>query len=125
MSRSGRVVGAAACGIALLLGAVHAQSYGVPKLAWGDPDFEGAWTNATLTVLQRAPELAAKPFFTPEEAAAFDQQRAAMVQQRIQRGQLAVPLHQHPSTVGRPRPPGQAAAKGAGNGIYAGRRASY
>jgi hypothetical protein len=75
MSRSACVVGAAACGVALLLGAVHAQSYGVPKLAWGDPDFEGAWTNATLTVLQRAPEHATKPIFTPEEAAAFDRQR--------------------------------------------------
>jgi hypothetical protein len=35
------------------------------------------WSNATLTPLQRAPELAAKPFFTPEEAAAFDKQRVA------------------------------------------------
>jgi hypothetical protein len=45
------------------------------RLPWGDPDFEGIWTNATLTTLQRAPELGTKAFFTPEEAAAWEKQR--------------------------------------------------
>ena len=45
------------------------------RLPWGDPDLEGIWTNATLTPLQRAPELGTKEFFTPDEAAAFDKQR--------------------------------------------------
>jgi hypothetical protein len=54
-----------------------AQSPRGPRTSWGDPDLQGLWSNATLTPLQRAPELPAKPFFTPEEAAAFDKQRVA------------------------------------------------
>ncbi len=52
---------------------VSAQT--APRLPWGDPDLEGIWTNATLTTLQRAPELGTKAFFTPEEAAAWEKQR--------------------------------------------------
>ena len=55
------------------LGAAGAQS--PARTPWGDPDLQGLWSNATLTPLQRPPELAAKPFFTPEEAAAFERQR--------------------------------------------------
>jgi hypothetical protein len=58
---------------ALLIGAVHAQT--TARLPWGDPDLEGIWTNATLTTLQRAPELGTKAFFTPEEAAVWEKQR--------------------------------------------------
>jgi hypothetical protein len=54
-----------------------AQSSRGPRTSWGDPDLQGLWSNATLTPLQRAAELAAKPFFTPEEAVAFDRQRVA------------------------------------------------
>jgi len=54
-------------------GLAHAQN--APRLPWGDPDLEGTWTNATLTLLQRAPELGSKEFFTREEAAAFEKQR--------------------------------------------------
>jgi hypothetical protein len=67
---------AAACVAALLVVDGHAQTSTVSRLAWGDPDLEGTWTNATLTTLQRAPELGTKAYFTPEEAAAFDRQRA-------------------------------------------------
>jgi len=45
------------------------------RLPWGDPDLEGTWTNATLTLLQRPAELGTKAFFTPEEAAAWEKQR--------------------------------------------------
>jgi hypothetical protein len=45
------------------------------RLPWGDPDLEGIWTNATLTTLQRAPELGTKAFFTADEAAAWEKQR--------------------------------------------------
>ena len=48
---------------------------GTPRLPWGDPDLEGTWTNATLTLLQRPAELGAKAFLTPEEAAAWEKQR--------------------------------------------------
>ena len=46
-----------------------------PRTPWGDPDLEGIWTNATLTPLQRPPDLASKEFFTPEEAARFARTR--------------------------------------------------
>ncbi len=57
------------------LGAAGAQS--PARTPWGDPDLQGLWTNATLTPLQRPVELAAKPFYTVDEAAAFDAQRVA------------------------------------------------
>jgi len=40
----------------------------------GRRDLQGIWTNATLTPLERPPELAGKEFFTPAEAAAFEKQ---------------------------------------------------
>ena len=52
-----------------------AQGKNPPRTAWGDPDVSGLWTNATLTVLPRPPELASKEFFTPEEAARFEHAR--------------------------------------------------
>jgi hypothetical protein len=58
---------------ALLVISVHAQT--TARLPWGDPDLEGIWTNATLTTLQRAPELGPKAFFTAEEAVAWEKQR--------------------------------------------------
>ena len=55
--------------------ALQVSAQNAPRLPWGDPDLEGIWTNATLTTLQRAPELGTKAFFTPEEAAAWEKQR--------------------------------------------------
>ena len=43
---------------------------------WGDPDLQGAWTNATTTPLQRPAELALRESFTEEERAELDAQRA-------------------------------------------------
>jgi hypothetical protein len=66
--------------VAGLLAAVvsaSAQNSQAPRTAWGDPDLQGFWSNATLTPQQRPVELAAKAFFTPEEASAFDKQRIA------------------------------------------------
>jgi hypothetical protein len=54
---------------------VFAQNAASARTPWGDPDLEGIWTNATLTPLERPRELAAKEFFTPEEAATFEKQR--------------------------------------------------
>ena len=48
-----------------------------PRTPDGHPDLQGVWTNATLTPLQRPPELAGKEFFTPEEAAAFEKRAVA------------------------------------------------
>jgi hypothetical protein len=62
-----------ASAITLVIGSAYAQT--PARLPWGDPDLEGIWTNATLTTLQRAPELGTKAFFTAEEAAAWEKQR--------------------------------------------------
>ena len=50
-------------------------SWKPPRTPDGQPDLQGIWTNATLTPLQRPPELAAKQYLTEDEAAAFEKQR--------------------------------------------------
>ena len=60
--------------LALGCAAANAQA---PRTPWGDPDLQGRWSNATLTPLQRPPELADKEFFTPEEARTYVRQRIA------------------------------------------------
>ena len=62
-----------ACLAVIVLTSARAQT--TTRLPWGDPDLEGIWTNATLTTLQRAPELGTKAFFTADEAAAWEKQR--------------------------------------------------
>ena len=42
------------------------------RTAWGDPDLQGVWNNATTTPLQRPPELAGKDTLTDEEVAQRD-----------------------------------------------------
>jgi hypothetical protein len=84
--------------IICLLAAVNAAAQdanspgSVRRTPWGDPDLEGIWTNATLTPLQRPPELAGKEFFTPEEAAQFQRTRIEQ------------------TNADRPLPPGQVGA---------------
>ena len=43
----------------------------VPRTSNGVPDLQGVWTNATVTPLQR-PQGVTKPFFTEEEARAYE-----------------------------------------------------
>ncbi len=38
-----------------------------PRMAWGDPDLQGTWTNATITGLERADEIE-ELVLTPEQA---------------------------------------------------------
>jgi hypothetical protein len=45
---------------------------GGTRTADGHPDFQGFWTNATLTPFERTSEFAGKEFFTASEAAAFE-----------------------------------------------------
>ena len=48
----------------------EADTWTLPRTAWGDPDLQGVWSYATLTPLQRPAEWAGREFFTPEEVAA-------------------------------------------------------
>ncbi len=70
---------AAVAGLTVLsLGLALAQTENPPRKPWGDPDLEGLWNTATLTVLERPPELASKEFFTPEEVAAYEKERRGL-----------------------------------------------
>ena len=45
----------------------------------GQPDFQGVWSTATLTPLERPPEFAGKEFLTEQEAAEYERQTLARV----------------------------------------------
>ena len=51
--------------------ALKPAGYVPPRTPEGQPDIQGVWNNATITPLERPAELAAKAFFTPAEAAAY------------------------------------------------------
>ena len=53
-----------------------AEDWTVPRTGWGVPDFQGIWTNATLTPVERPEALAAKTVLTEEEAAELEVQSA-------------------------------------------------
>jgi hypothetical protein len=55
--------------------AQRASRWTLAHLGDGQPDFQGYWTNATYTPLERDPQLGTKEFFTPEEAAAYAKKR--------------------------------------------------
>ena len=59
---------------ALAPAAALAQSAGwtAPRTAWGAPDLQGIWTNATLTPVERPAAMAGREVLTAEEAAAFE-----------------------------------------------------
>jgi hypothetical protein len=48
-----------------------AKTYAPPRTPDGQPDFQGIWSNAILTPLERPADLKDKAFFTKEEAAAY------------------------------------------------------
>ncbi len=47
------------------------KSYAPPRTPDGQPDFQGIWSNAVLTPLERPADLKDKQFFTKEEEAAY------------------------------------------------------
>jgi hypothetical protein len=62
----------AASALAVLLSATaNADAYKVPRLADGTPDFQGTWTNATATPLERDKKLGNRRAFTREESEAI------------------------------------------------------
>lgn len=72
---------AAASVLAVLLAApLAAQTppgWTVPRTPDGHPDFEGIWTNATITPLERPDKLAGKPTLSDAEATAFEKYAAS------------------------------------------------
>jgi hypothetical protein len=58
------------------------------RTPWGEPDLQGIWTNEFDTPLQRPAQYADREFFTEEERAKLDQQRAALLGRdlRVERG---------------------------------------
>jgi hypothetical protein len=56
---------------------VAPRGWKVPRLADGKPDFQGIWTNKTVTPFERPADLGNKEFFTPEEARDYVQRTLA------------------------------------------------
>ena len=57
-----------------LAASVSAQKKTAPTTPWGEPDFQGTYTNQTLTPLERPVSLGTKAFLTKEEAEALERQ---------------------------------------------------
>ena len=55
-----------------------AEPWSPPRMAWGDPDLQGTWTNATITGLERFDEVE-KLVLTPEEGRAIERGFAGLV----------------------------------------------
>ena len=55
---------------------------------WGDPDLQGAWSNATTTPLERPDKYAGRAYLTPEERAAIDKDTAIATDKRSERGSV-------------------------------------
>lgn len=55
---------------------------------WGEPDLQGIWTDEFDTPLQRSQRLGTREFFTDQERAELDTQRAALLgrDRRVERG---------------------------------------
>jgi hypothetical protein len=50
------------------------KSVSLPRTADGHPDFNGIWTNVTITPMERPRDLAGKEFFTEQEVSAYEKQ---------------------------------------------------
>src|SRR5439155_14778485 len=48
-----------------------AKAWTVQRMPDGHPDLQGIWNYSTLTPVERPKDLADKPFFTEQEAAAY------------------------------------------------------
>src|SRR5947209_5292114 len=48
-----------------------------PRMADGQPDLQGIWSNATITPFERPRELAGKEYFTEQEAAEYEKKVVA------------------------------------------------
>jgi hypothetical protein len=68
--------------VSLVLGSGSAAAQSSPRTPWGDPDLQGAWTNATITPLERPRDVGDREFFTEEEIRKRDQDAATAGDQR-------------------------------------------
>ena len=59
--------------IALLVPAGAFAQTKAPRTPDGQPDLQGVWSFATITPMERPPDLAGKEYFTPEEAKAYEE----------------------------------------------------
>src|SRR6266496_235315 len=71
LSMSRRILVLTSC-FAALIGSAAAQTQTGPRTPNGQPDIQGIWSFATLTPFERPAELAAKEFFTEQEAAEYE-----------------------------------------------------
>src|SRR5690349_24879663 len=62
----------AALAAVLMAAPPASQNATIPRTPDGKPSLEGIWTHATITPLERPPELGNKQFFTKEEAAQYE-----------------------------------------------------
>lgn len=63
--------------LGLLAQPAAAQPDAAARTPWGDPDLQGVWSYATLTPLERSPDLEGRAFYTAEEEAAYTRLRKA------------------------------------------------
>jgi hypothetical protein len=61
-----------------------AKNWTPSRTAWGDPDFQGYWTNTTDVPLERPKDLGAKEFYTPEEYAAKQKKEEEQAAKRLE-----------------------------------------
>src|ERR1700723_2968100 len=75
------VLGAAVSALAMAAASAAPAdaAYKVPLNAYGQPDLEGTWTNATLTTLERPKEYGTRKVMTPEEVKKVEGDDAKMV----------------------------------------------
>src|SRR3954470_6709642 len=70
---------AAAVAVLPLSAAAQSRPYHAPRALDGQPDLQGAWTNASLTPLERPPALGERRVMTPDEVKAIEGKRAQVI----------------------------------------------
>ena len=79
--------------VLLLSGAVETGAQSAsdpPRTPWGTPDFGGVWLNATVTPLERPPELGNQEFYTDSELEALEASAMQRWRPNRERDHLAV-----------------------------------
>ena len=82
------VLAAATAFVTLSSGQVAGQAAASLNTPWGEPDLQGIWTDEFDTPLERNARYAKREFFTGQERAALDKERAALLgrDRRVERG---------------------------------------